>query len=137
MSPQVRNILALVAGLLIGVMINMGIVILGSSIIPPPEGANVTTTEGLQASMHFFKPINFLAPFLAHAIGTLAGAFITARISTDRKIVYALAIGVFFLAGGASMVFQLPAPLWFESIDLILAYLPMAYIGGKLGMIKK
>lgn len=52
MSPQVRNILALVAGLLIGAMIKMGIVILGSSIIPPPEDANVTTTEGLQASMH-------------------------------------------------------------------------------------
>lgn len=28
--------------------------------------------------------------------------------------------------------FMIPAPVWFILVDLILAYLPMAYFGGKL-----
>jgi len=48
----------------------------------------------------------------------------------------ALAIGVLFLAGGISMVFMLPSPTWFTLLDLIGAYIPMAYLGGKLAIKK-
>jgi hypothetical protein len=30
------------------------------------------------------------------------------------------------------MVFQLPAPLWFDLVDLIFAYFPMAWLGYKI-----
>ncbi|TGL88194.1 hypothetical protein EHQ68_10195 [Leptospira congkakensis] len=42
-------------------------------IILPPKGADVTTMEGLKASIHLFEPEHFLFPFLAHALGTLVG----------------------------------------------------------------
>jgi hypothetical protein len=42
-----------------------------------------------------------------------------------------LIAGLFF-AGGLYMVFILPAPLWFDLTDLIIAYFPMAFIGYKL-----
>ena len=46
----------------------------------------------------------------------------------------ALAIGFAFLAGGVMMVIMLPeTPLWFTLTDLLLAYLPMAYLGHRLG----
>jgi hypothetical protein len=45
-----------------------------------------------------------------------------------------MAIGFAFLAGGVMMVMILPeTPLWFIFSDLILAYLPMAYLGYRLG----
>ena len=132
MHPILKNVLAIVAGLVIGAVVNMGIVMLSGSIIPPPEGADVTTTEGLRASIHLFKPINFLIPFLAHAIGTLVGAFVAAKFAANNKMIIALAIAVFFLAGGVSAVFMIPAPLWFNVIDLVGAYLPMGYLSGKL-----
>ena len=50
-NPIVRNIVALIAGIVIGGLVNMGIIMISGSIIPPPEGADVTTTEGLKASM--------------------------------------------------------------------------------------
>ena len=132
MHPILKNVLAIVAGLVIGAVVNMSIVMLSGSIIPPPEGADVTTTEGLRASIHLFKPINFLIPFLAHAIGTLVGAFVAAKFAANNKMIIALAIAVFFLAGGVSAVFMIPAPLWFNVIDLVGAYLPMGYLSGKL-----
>jgi hypothetical protein len=71
-------------------------------------------------------------PFLAHAPGTFVGAFLAAKIGANHKMKFALAIGCFFLIGGIINVFLLPSPVWFTLIDLLLAYIPMAYLGGKL-----
>ena len=73
-------------------------------------------------------------PFLAHALGTLAGAFLTAKIAETHKMNLALLIGILFLAGGIANVFMLPSPTWFSITDNVGAYIPMAYLGGKLGI---
>jgi hypothetical protein len=49
----------------------------------------------------------------------------------------ALGIGVLFLIGGTAAVMMLPAPMWFSALDLIVAYIPMAWLGGKIGMTLK
>jgi hypothetical protein len=52
----------------------------------------------------------------------------------NRTLINAMAIGFAFLAGGVMMVLTLPGtPWWFVVTDLIVAYLPMAYLGYKLG----
>lgn len=132
MNPVVKNIVAIVAGLVIGSLVNMGIIMASGSIIPPPNGVDVTTTEGLRATMHLFEPKHFIFPFLAHALGTFTGAFVAATIATSHKMKFALAIGIFFLAGGIASIFMLPSPVWYSCIDLIGAYIPMAYLAGKL-----
>ncbi|MEZ4979370.1 MAG: hypothetical protein R2772_08730 [Chitinophagales bacterium] len=37
MNPILRNILAVVAGIVVGSAINMGIIMISGSLIPPPE----------------------------------------------------------------------------------------------------
>lgn len=132
MNPIIKNILAVIAGLLVGSIVNMGIIMISSSIIPPPDGADVTTMEGLKSSMHLFQPKNFILPFLAHALGTFAGACITAIIAVNHKMKFALGIGCFFLIGGIANTVMLPSPVWFTVLDLVGAYIPMAYFAGKL-----
>lgn len=132
MSPIVRNILAVVAGIIIGSTVNMGMIMISGSIIPPPGGADVTTAEGLKAAMHLFEPKHFLMPFLAHALGTFAGALLASLIAATRKMMFAMVIGAFFLVGGIANVLMLPSPLWFTIVDLVGAYIPMAYIAAKL-----
>lgn len=111
----------------------MLLVNIGPSVIPMPDGADISTMEGLQKSMALFTPANFLFPFLAHALGTLVGAFFAARLGVSHKRKLALGIGFFFLAGGTAMVIMVGGPLWFCISDLTLAYLPMGYLGGLLG----
>ncbi|MDZ7805684.1 MAG: hypothetical protein U5K71_01045 [Gracilimonas sp.] len=132
MRPFARNILALIIGLVVGGFVNMGIIMISGSIIPPPDGAIVTTMEGLQESLHLFQPRHFLMPFLAHALGTLFGAFITALIAAKDNMRWGMGVGAFFLIGGIANVIALPAPIWFNILDLAVAYLPMAWIGVKL-----
>lgn len=127
-----RFILALLLGLLAGSLVNMGLVLASGAVIPPPAGADATTLEGLKASIHLFQPKHFLFPFLAHALGTLAGAFLAARIAAAGRTAAAFAVGGLFLAGGAINCVLLPAPAWFMAADLLLAYLPMAWIGRRL-----
>lgn len=132
MSPRVKNIIAVVAGIVLGSILNMGIIQISGIIIPPPEGADLTTSEGLKAAMVQMKPKHFLMPFLAHALGTLFGAWIAARFAATRPTRAAMLVGGFFLLGGIAAAFMIPAPTWFLITDLVLAYIPMALLGAKL-----
>jgi hypothetical protein len=136
MNPTLRNILAAVAGVLIGSAVNGTLISVGGSVIPPPPGTDVNTMEGLKAAMPLFEARHFLFPFLAHAIGTLAGAAAAALLAASRKFHLAMLIGVVFLAGGIGAVMMLPAPMWFNLLDLVGAYVPMAWLGWKLATLK-
>lgn len=128
----VRNILAVIAGFFIGGGVNMFLITISGDVIPLPEGADGTTTEGLKASIHLFQPKHFIMPFLAHAIGTFVGALIAGMIAGSHKMKFAMAIGICFLLGGIASVFMIPGPTWFAVVDLTLAYIPMGYLAGRL-----
>ncbi len=137
MSPIIKGILAGIAGVVVGSVVNMGIISISSSIIPPPNGVDVTTMEGLKSSMHLFQPRHFVMPFLAHALGTFAGAFLAANIAANHKMKFALGIAIFFLIGGIASTFMVPSPTWFTILDLICAYIPMGYLAGRLAVNKQ
>jgi hypothetical protein len=132
MNPTLKNILAVVAGFIIGSIVNMSLINVSGMFIPPPEGADTTTMEGLKASMHLFGPKHFIFPFLAHALGTFSGALIAALIAATKRMMMARIIGGAFMVGGIINIILLPSPLWFTALDLLLAYVPMAYLAGKL-----
>ncbi|MCX6271859.1 MAG: hypothetical protein NTU44_11685 [Bacteroidetes bacterium] len=137
MKPIFKNILAILAGIVVGSAVNFGIIMISGYIIPPPDGADVTTTEGLKACMHLLQPKHFILPFLAHALGTFAGALLAALIAANHKMKFSLGIGVFFLAGGIANIFMLPSPTWFTILDLAGAYIPMGYLAGKWILMNK
>src|SRR5262245_7412280 len=110
----------------------MGLVVLSGKVVPAPAGADVTTMEGLKAAMHLFEPRHFVFPFLAHALGTVVGAFVATLLTPGRTAGPAWAVGVLFLCGGLANAFMLPAPAWFIALDLLLAYLPAAWLGRRL-----
>ena len=127
-----KNILAIVLGLLIGGTVNAGIIMVSGYIIPPPEGTDLKTMEGLLAAMPLMEPKHFLMPFLAHAFGTLVGAILAASMAANYKMRFAMIIGICFLVGGIMNIFMLPSPVWFTIVDLGFAYIPMAYLAGKI-----
>lgn len=134
MNPTLRNVLAAIAGLIIGNVVNGFLVSVSGKIISPPNGADVTTMEGLKATIHLFEPKHFIFPFLAHALGTLSGAFVAAKLAVSHKMRIALGIGVFFLVGGIMVNYMIPGPIWFTAADILAAYIPMGYLGGKLAI---
>ncbi|MEO8574788.1 MAG: hypothetical protein ABI481_12535, partial [Pyrinomonadaceae bacterium] len=130
---MVRNILAVIVGILVGSLVNGALINLGHSVVPLPVGTNVDTMEGLRVAMQSFGPEQFIFPFLAHSIGTFVGALLATIIAATHKMKIAIAIGVVFLIGGIGAGIYLHAPLWYDAIDFIFAYIPVAWIGAKLG----
>mgnify|MGYP000960356942 CR=1 FL=1 len=85
MNPFLRNGLAVLLGVFIGAIINFAVIFLSSYIVTPPTGVDVTNVDSVKANIGLYKPIHFLFPFLAHALGTLAGAVMAIKISKSKS----------------------------------------------------
>jgi hypothetical protein len=129
MFKLIRNLLAILLGVVSGAAVNMLLVSISPMLIPPPPGVDINNADSLSLGIHLFEPQHFIMPFLAHAIGTLAGALLAYLIAASHKQGFAYTIGVFFLCGGIAASYMIPAPNWFIALDLIVAYLPMAWLG--------
>jgi len=125
MKQTLKNIAIVILGIIVGMIVNIGLIILGGTIFPPSENF-----EPMNAMNWDFK--YFIFPFLAHSIGTLSGAFIVSKLSNKSSIILPLIVGLYFLLGGIYMITILPAPMWFVLLDVILGYIPMALLGWKL-----
>lgn len=131
MNPIIRNILAVIAGWLGGSIVNMGLIQLGHKLFPI-EGIDPNDMDAFAAIMPTLGFKYFIFPFLAHAIGTLVGAAIAGLIAVSHKMKFSLAVGALFLIGGIVVNYMLPGPTWFVIVDILIAYIPMAWIGGKI-----
>lgn len=130
---MIRNILAVIAGIVLGSIVNMTLINVGHSVVGLPAGADVSTIEGVKAAMQMFEAKHWIVPFVAHAGGTFVGALVATLIAASHKMKIALAIGVLFLIGGITAGIMIQSPMWYNAIDFIFAYIPMAWIGAKVG----
>ena len=129
MKAFLKNLGALFLGVVVGALVNSAIIWLQPYILPLPDGYDPNDLEQIKVAMKSFHWTHFMMPLFAHALGTLSGAYVAARLAVSRPLVKALGIAVVFLFGGIQMVQLLPSPMWFNVIDLGLAYIPMGYLG--------
>ncbi len=140
-----KNILAVILGIVIGSLVNMLIIIVSYGFVTYPEGvvpmgmgdffdpvAMQTTFDSIKANIDKFGFSHYIMPFLAHALGTMAGAFIAAKVAATKKMVFAYVIGAWFLLGGIVNALDLGMGFVAMGIDILLAYIPFAYLGGKI-----
>jgi len=106
---------------------------IGHSILPI-EGVDPNDMEAFAAVMPTLEAEYFIFPFLAHALGTFVGAIIAGLIAVNHKMKFSLSIGGIFLIGGIVMIYIIPGPTWFAVVDILFAYIPMAWIGGKIAL---
>ena len=129
-----KNLGALFLGAVLGALVNSAIIWLQPYIVPLPQGYDPNDLEQIKVAMNSFHWTHFIMPFLAHGLGTLSGAYVAARLAGSRPLFMAMGISGIFLLGGIQMVRLLPAPLWFDVLDLTLAYLPMGWLAHQFAM---
>jgi hypothetical protein len=126
----IRGVLAVVLGIVACMFAKMAVMKFGPSIFPFPDGMNPNNFEDWKTFAPVLQAKHLVTPFLDHALGSFFGGLVAALIAANRKIVFAIAIGILHLVGGIAAAFMIPAPVWFIALDLIVAYIPMAYLGG-------
>lgn len=136
-----KRLLLLLAGVFAGAFAggfaNMGVLLAGSALLPAPEGVDVNDAASIDANIARYSVAQLLVPFAAHAVGTLVGAWLAALVARSGGMAWLASglVGALFLAGGIYAVTLIPsAPLWFDALDLLGAYVPMAWLGHRLAM---
>ncbi len=79
-----RNIMAVIAGIVIGSLVNMGILEVGPFIIPNPEGFDNSTMEKLAETIQLLTPIHFITVFLSPWLRNLNRCFYCGKNSRNK-----------------------------------------------------
>ena len=129
---KVNTFLAVIIGWLGGSVVNAGLINIGH-IVFPLEGIDTDDMDALAEIMPTLGFEFFIFPFLAHAIGTFAGALLASVFALNNQLRASMIVGFVFLLGGIAVNFIIPSTIWFLWADLLIAYIPMAWLGYKLG----
>lgn len=130
-----RKVLAVLAGILTGMIAISLVQMLGHYLYPEPEGLD---TNDLNQLAEYVKTAPFMALFfvvLSYAFGALSSGFVSSKIANDGKQIYAIICGIVFLILSIFMMSSLPTPIWFWILG-ILSWL-LIFVGWKLAVMGK
>ena len=127
---MVRNTLAVLAGLAVGMIVNMAIVMLNAYVLfPMPPGTDMNDPAQMNAYVGSLPTAAFLVIIVAHLGQAFVGAWTAARIGASRPMALAMIVGVLSLLGGIVNMLQITHPSWML-VELPL-YLVVAWVGGR------
>ncbi|MCR9245096.1 MAG: YrzE family protein [bacterium] len=127
-----RNVLALVGGLIVGSVVNMALVLLNAHVLyPMPEGTDMSDPEQMNAYVATLPTPALLVVVAAHLGQAFFGGWVAARMAASRGMILALIIGVLTLLGVIYNMTQIEHPAWmFVELPLCLI---VAWLAGRLG----
>lgn len=127
---MIRNILAVLSGIIFGVLA-IGIVeSIGHKIFTvPQEVAQTIENADTDAVFALVSSEMLLFVLLAYIFGSFVGGFITELIG--KRLLLAIVTGSLLMLGGVLNLFMIPHPIWFVLVS-IMVYIPFAWLGGLL-----
>ena len=127
---MVRNILAVIVGIFVGMAVNMALIQLNSLVLfPMPPGANMNDPAQFNAYIAELPHTAFILVLLAHLGQSFVGAWVAARLGTSHRMMLAMIVGTVSLLGGVMAMTMIDGPAWLV-IELPL-YLVVAWLAGK------
>lgn len=128
---MLRNVAAVVAGLIAGMVFNMALVMVNAYLLfPMPPGTDMNDPAQLQPYIDSLPTVAFLVVFVAHVGQAFVGGWVAARLAASRPMALALAVGVASLVGGVMNFMAVSGPTWMYA-ELPL-YLVLAWAAGAI-----
>jgi hypothetical protein len=128
---MLRNVGAVLVGLIVGMVVNMAFVMINAYVLfPMPEGLDMNDTVAFGAYIKTLPGQAFILVLFAHLGQSFVGAWLAARLSKSWTMALALLIGVLSLVGGIVNAMQIPLPTWLY-IEFPL-YLVVAWAAGNI-----
>ena len=127
---MVKNILAVVVGVIGAGIITWVLEMIPNSMYPAPGDLDWMDYDAISAHI---KSLPFLAMVLvivAQAVGAIAGGYIAALIAESQARKMAMIVGGILMAFGIANLLTIPHPMWFW-ISLIV-FIPCAIFGYRL-----
>ena len=125
---MLKNILSVIAGIMVAFMLFGGIEKLSHQIYSLPKDLDPNDSEVMKVFMSQIPVGALVMILLAYIVGSFGGGLITGLIASEKRTQMGITTGVVLLILGISNLIMIPHPLWF-SIASILLYVPAAYAG--------
>lgn len=124
-----RNVLAVVLGMVVGMAANMAIIELNNRyLFPAPEGLDMADFEQVRAHVATLPVAAVLVVMAAHLSQALFGGAVAARLARSSPITMAMWVGVLSMIGGIAAFAMIGGPTWML-VELPL-YLVVAFVAG-------
>ena len=108
----IRNISAVVVGLVIGMAFNMAMVVLNTALHPMPAGVGFDDPEGMAAYIATLPLMALVLVLMAHVGQAFFGGLVAAVISGNASMVVAMIVGVLSMLAGIANMLSMPLPAW-------------------------
>ncbi len=115
---MLRNVLALVAGLVVSIGVVKVVEMIGHTIWPPPADLDWTDGDAIRTYTSQQPFLALLFPILSYFLGTIAGPLIACRIGTARPLLFVGVIGIVMLAATIATLIWIPHPIWFSVLAI-------------------
>ena len=109
---MLRNVGAVVAGLVVGMTVNLALVQLNTVLFPLPHGIDVTDTAQMRDAIQDLPAAAWILVFAAHLGQSFVGAWVAARLGASHWMALAMIVGVVSLGAGIANAIMLSTPAW-------------------------
>ena len=131
---MLRNIAAVLFGIVVGSTVNMALIMLNAHVFfPMPPDLDMAVPEQMNAYIATLPTVAFFVVLVAHLGQSFVGGWVAARLGKSRPVVLAMIVGVVSLLGGIMNMMTIKGPAWMV-IELPL-YLVVAWMAG--GMVRR
>ncbi len=132
---MIRNIAAVVAGLVVGMIVNLVLIQLNTVFFPLPDGVDMTDTAQLKDAIQGMPAAAWILVFAAHLGQAFVGGWVAARLGASRRMMLAMIVGILSLAGGIANAVMLSAPVW-TWIEMPF-YPVVAWLAGRMELARR
>ncbi len=122
---MLRNIGAVLAGLLVGACANMALVMANMMAFPPPGALDMADPVAFAAYVAGLPARAFVVPVLAHLTQAALGGWLAARLAGSRPRELAMVVGVLTVMGSVQNMATIGGPAWMWAelpLELALAW---------------
>jgi hypothetical protein len=132
---MLRNVCAVIAGLVAGMVVNFALIKLNTVFHPLPEGVDLSETEQMKEVIKEMPATGWILVFAAHLGQAFVGGWLAARLGASHPMVLALIVGTLSLAAGIANALMLSAPAW-TWIEMPF-YLVAAWLAGRIEVARR
>lgn len=130
MKILLRNVLAAVAGLVVGIALMMAVQLAGSKLYPLPPGLEPSSdSDAFRQHVNNLPIAAILIVLASYFAGVFGGGWVASRFSATCHWRQGIIVGVFFFAASLADLLSFHHPVWFWITNL--AIVPVA---GWLGL---
>lgn len=124
-----RNVGAMIAGLVVGMIVNLALVQLNTVLFPLPDGVDLADRARMRDAIQDLPAAAWILVFVAHLGQSFVGAWVAARLGSSHWMILAMIVGIVSLGSGIANAMLLAAPAW-TWLEMPF-YLVVAWMAGR------